>query len=315
MTMQNIPVISIADLGDTATLAALDAACRDWGFFQVVEHGVPAEVTQALQQAMQRFFALPREAKRAILRTAENPWGYFDQELTKNTRDWKEVFDYGPPSGDVLRPQWPADLPGFREAVLDYYRACEALALRLLDVLSINLGMPADHLRATFAPEHSSFVRLNYYPPCPTPVRPDGLQPASGGYLGINHHTDSGVLTILLQDDQPGLEVYRHGGWHLVEPRRDAFVVNIGDVVQVWSNDRYRASLHRVVANTAHARYSAPFFLNPAYAAEYAPLPSMVDAANPPRYRAINWGEFRSRRAAGDYADYGEEVQISHYRI
>ena len=74
-------------------------------------------------------------------------------------------------------------------------------------------------------------------------------------------------------------------------------MVNIGDVVQVWSNDRYRAALHRVLANTRQPRYSAPFFYCPAYDTDYAPLPSTVDTAHPPRYRAINWAEFRARRA------------------
>ena len=123
------------------------------------------------------------------------------------------------------------------------------------------------------------------------------------------------MLTLLLQDDQPGLQVFRNGAWHLVMPRRDALVVNIGDIVQVWSNDRYRAALHRVVTNQQKGRFSIPFFLNPAYETDYAPLPTMIDANNPPRYRSINWREFRSRRAAGDYADYGEEVQISQYQI
>ena len=103
--------------------------------------------------------------------------------------------------------------------------------------------------------------------------------------------------------------------WHLVEPRSDALVVNIGDMVQVWSNDRYQAALHRVTTNTDNPRYSAPYFFNPEYRANYAPIPTMVDADNPPRYREINWGEFRRLRADGDYADYGDEVQISHYRI
>ncbi len=117
-----------------------------------------------------------------------------------------------------------------------------------------------------------------------------------------------------MQDAQPGLEVFRNQRWHLVEPRADALVINIGDIVQVWSNDRYRASLHRVVADESAERFSAPFFFNPAYDMNYAPLPSSIDAQHPARYSAINWGEFREQRAAGDYADYGEEVQISDYR-
>ena len=100
-----------------------------------------------------------------------------------------------------------------------------------------------------------------------------------------------------------------------IAPRPDAVVVNIGDIVQVWSNERYLAPLHRGLASAAAERYSVPFFLNPAYSAVYAPLPSTIDARNPPRYRPINWREFRAKRAAGDYADYGEYAQLSQYAL
>ena len=106
----------------------------------------------------------------------------------------------------------------------------------------------------------------------------------------------------------------RRARWHLVEPRRDALVVNIGDIFQVWSNDRYRAALHRGLANAEHERFRAPFFFNTAYESRYAPLSSVIDERNPPAYRAIVWREFRARRAAGDYADQGEYAQISDYR-
>ena len=315
MNLPSVPVISIARLADPATRAALDAACRDWGFFQVVDHGVQESVTAGMHRAMRDFFGQPLPAKRAVMRSADNPWGFYDQELTKNTRDWKEIYDYGPADGDAVRPQWPDSLPSFQSAVLEYYAACEALSFRLLGALSRNLGMPEEHLAQGFVPQHSSFLRLNYYPPCPNPERPEGLAAARSGHLGINHHTDAGALTVLLQDDQPGLEVFRHGQWHLVEPHADALVVNIGDIVQVWSNDVYRASLHRVTANAMAERYSAPFFFNPSYRTDYAPLPSTVDAEHPPRYRSSNWGEFRRQRVAGDYADVGDEIQISHYTV
>ncbi|MBN1240974.1 MAG: hypothetical protein JXB36_20915 [Gammaproteobacteria bacterium] len=315
MATQNIPVISIARLDGGETLAALDQACREWGFLQVVDHGIDDAVIDALYREMRAFFVQPMPAKRAISRTADNPWGFYDRELTKNTRDWKQIYDYGPPDGAALRPQWPAGMPAFRPAVEAFYGACEKLALQLLSAVAVNLGMPRDALHADFVPAHTSFLRLNYYPRCPNPERTAGLATPKSGHLGINHHTDAGALTLLLQDEQPGLEVYRYGEWHLIEPRRDALVINIGDVVQVWSNDRYRASLHRVIASAGAERFSAPFFLNPSYAACYSPLPTTVDERHPPAYRSINWGEFRALRAAGDYADCGEEVQITHYRI
>ena len=314
MSSRTLPVIDISHTGRDATRCEIDAACRDWGFFQAVGHGIDGRTIAALKREMRAFFAQPLDAKRAILRSAQNPWGFYDQELTRRTRDWKQVYDYGPPDGTVMTPQWPRALPGFRTAIEAFYAACDAVALRLLHVVALNLGVPATTLDSAFRPAHTSYLRLNYYPRCPRPERPVDSVVAKNGYLGVNHHTDSGALTLLLQDDQPGLEVLHDGSWHLVEPRRDALVVNIGDIVQVWSNDRYRAALHRGLAAADAERFSAPFFFNPAYSAAYAPLPSTVDARHPPNYRPILWQEFRARRAAGDYADHGEYAQISDYR-
>src|SRR5690606_19046040 len=166
--------------------------------------------------------------------------GFYDRELTRHTRDWKQIYDYGPPDGGALVPQFPRDLPAFRPAIMRFYEACDALALELVRAIAANLGMPRRALDRHFRPDHTSFMRLNYYPPCPAPARPADSSTARDGYLGVNAHTDAGALTLLLQDEQPGLEVLHDGTWHLVEPRDDALVVNIGDIVQVWSNDRYR---------------------------------------------------------------------------
>jgi isopenicillin N synthase-like dioxygenase len=313
MSAGALPVIDIRDLRRAATHRAIDAACAEWGFFQVVGHGIDERTLGALRREMRAFFALPLAAKHAIMRTAENPWGFYDRELTKQTRDWKQIYDYGPADGKAIVPQLPRELPGFAPAIGRFYAECDALAFELMEVIAANLGMPPGALDACFRPHHTSFLRLNYYPPCPTPARPTDVSTARAGHLGVNAHTDAGALTLLLQDEQPGLEVFHAGEWHLVEPRRDALVVNIGDIVQVWSNDRYTAALHRGLASAHAERFSAPFFFNPAYHTQYAPLPSTVDAQHPPRYRPIHWGAFRARRAAGDYADHGEYHSISHY--
>jgi isopenicillin N synthase-like dioxygenase len=199
----------------------------------------------------------------------------------------------------------------FEPAVRACYASCTALAMRLLAAIASNLGVSPEVLARGFDSAHTSFLRLNFYPKYPLENRSDAHQRP----LGVGEHTDSGALTILMQDEQPGLEVQRDGRWHLVEPRPGALVINIGDIVQVWSNDRYKAALHRVaVANPAEERYTIPFFLNPSYETTYEPLPTTVSAHQPAAYRRISWREFRGLRAAGDYADIGEEVQIHHYR-
>ena len=303
------PLIDVEGFGNTGWHAGLDAACREWGCFQIVGHGVPQDVLDALLQASDEFFSLPHAEKLAIERTGQNAWGYYDQELTKNVRDWKEIFDVGPPEehGPMRgsTPQWPTRPNGFKAAVEAYSEAAERVASELLAGVSVCLGMPPSHLASDFAGAHSSFLRLNHYPLCDAP----------DANLGISPHTDAGAVTVLLMDAQPGLQFEHRGEWVTVKPIAGALTVNIGDIVQVWSNDRYAAPLHRVLANAHAERYSAAFFYNPSYDCRYAPLPGIVSAASPARYHGINWGEFRAARAAGDYADYGEEIQISQFRI
>jgi isopenicillin N synthase-like dioxygenase len=127
--------------------------------------------------------------------------------------------------------------------------------------------------------------------------------------LGVHHHSDAGALTLLWQSDTAGLQVYRDGYWFGIPPIHDAFVINIGDMVQVWSNDLYVAPQHRVIAMNQVDRFSFPYFCNPSYDAVVEPLNLAAT-----HYRPIHWGEFRRKRADGDFADYGVEVQISDYR-
>ncbi len=318
--MNQVPVIDISTLlEDSRALAVLDKACRNWGFLQVTGHGLDGRLLSAMHEQTKTFFALPVTEKRRIIRTSSSDWGFYDQELTKNVVDWKEVFDVGyaetegPLAGAM--PKWPESLPEFKGTMLAFIDACRVVGHRVLAGISANLGMPADYLAAAFRSRDTSFLRLNYYPVCDDPAPADAQTVPSSGHLGVNRHTDSGALTVLLQNAQPGLQVYRDGTWHLIEPRSDALVINIGDIVQVWSNDRYRAPLHRVILSREVPRNSAPFFLNPPCAVNYAPLPSLCNENDPARYQPINWGEFRARRGAGDYADYGEEIQISQFRI
>lgn len=301
---------------------ALHRPCESLGVFHVTGHGIPAEELDEFDAAMRAFFDLSEADKEGVRRSRENAWGYYDRELTKNRPDWKQVFDYGA-ERDANDPsaqhsdgcnRWPEGFADSKPALLRHYRSCERVALALIRALSASLGFEPDRLDSFFA-DHSSFVRLNHYPPCADPAPPDAGWFPDRGRLGVHHHSDAGALTILYQDEVAGLQVRTGGRFQLIEPVRGALTVNLGDMLQVWSNDRYRSAVHRVLANPDRERYSAPFFLNPRYDAVCEPLASASLAEASPRFRPISWAHFRDRRSAGDFADYGSEIQIDDFRI
>lgn len=303
-------MVPVIDLGSAPghSVERLAAACAEWGFFHVVNHGIDARLIASLQAASRDFFSLPLHIKQTVSRTIDNPFGYYDRELTKNLRDRKEIFDYAP--GETTL--WPASPPGFQAILEDYALACHRLALRLLAVCCEGLGADRDTLERHFEGGHSSFLRLNHYP-FKDPLAGADAPPA--GPYGISQHSDAGAITVLLQDEVAGLQVLKNDSWVDVTPVADTLTINVGDMLQVWSNDRYIAPLHRVRASSEMARYSAAYFCNPDYSTVVAPLSNATSAAEPAHYQPISWAEFRRLRALGDYGDYGEEIQISHFRV
>eukprot|EP00879_Flechtneria_rotunda_P009471 GHRR01009914.1.p1 GENE.GHRR01009914.1~~GHRR01009914.1.p1 ORF type:complete len:398 (+),score=78.90 GHRR01009914.1:2576-3769(+) len=328
-------------------------ACCTWGFFQLVNHGVSQDLLNEHYAAMTRFFALPMPDKLSCKRSVDNSMvstcmdrgrrhlglsalrqvhegicfeqqqaitqttqGYFNDEYTKNKLDLKEGFDFrhtpnpGLPDdhSDNYDPQgvnrWPEVQHEFRETNQRYFREMSRVAFRLLEVFAMGLGLPHNALHHLFQPSHTSFLRLNCYP-----VRQDA--PPDG--LGISPHKDAGFLTVLVQDTVPGLQVLHGGQWHLVPPVPGALTINVGDMAQVFTNDRFYASNHRVLQSELSPRYSRAFFFNPSHGANIEP--SISNDRETPHYHPINWWEFRRKRFEGDYANVGEEVQIDWYRI
>ena len=329
MPDEEVPVIDLTPLreGDYAACAqAVAEACAEWGFFQVVNHGVDPALCVARDEQMRAFFALPIEEKRAIRRSADNARGFFDDELTKQRRDWKQCLDFGNPASrdwaradddaananlDGFNRFPPASrLPDFRATMSRYFDALTALSNDISKVMAVGLGMPADYFTDRLHAAHSSFLRLNYYPVCDEVAAPPEPAP-----LGISPHKDAGFLTVLAQDpDCHSLQVRKRGTddtWATVHPLPDAFTVNTGDMAQIWSNNRYHAPEHRVLTSSSRVRYSAPFFLNPAFDSVVSPLPSL----GTPEYLPCVWGYFRAQRFAGDFADYGTEIQISDFAV
>lgn len=316
----NIPTIDISTGLDTpAVIDQIGLACEDWGFFQITGHGIDTELRREFFLAMATFFDLPQASKWLVSRTEENFWGYYDKELTKNQLDCKEIFDIDANLDNLLKADahsnsgdsvpWPTELPQLQSIVVKWLQACEALSQNLLGAICVALGEASEVLNPFFMKKHTSFLRFNYYPTDPDQYSAENDETIAS--LGIHSHTDAGALTVLAQDCVPGLQVRKGDTWHSVIPEQNSFIINIGDMVQVWSNDRFTAPQHRVLASSHQPRYSAPYFYNPSYETICSPL---VETDESSKYKPISWHEFRRGRAAGDYADVGEEIQISWYR-
>lgn len=327
--MADIPVIDVGALrqgvpGRPEAVAAVADACRRYGFFQVTNHPIPAADIAAVWQAAREFFALPMAAKRQLARSLGNPMGYYDRELTKNRRDRKEIFDFAHVPHPELpddhpdnvspidgRNQWPDALPAFRQVMTAHFAECASLSRALLDAFADHLGVGRDVFRGACGRRHASFMRLNHYPVEDVLDASERAAAPAVGEFALSPHTDAGVLTVLLQDGNGGLQVEGEDGWMDVPPVDGALVINVGDMMQVWSNDYFRAVNHRVIPVRGAARYSVPFFFNPRYDAVCTPLVRDGDTA---RYLPVTWGDFRRERARGDFADYGTEIQISALR-
>lgn len=279
--MTSLPVVDLtAWNGDeTDRLQFADAVrtiCHDIGFFQLVGHGVdPAFIDRHI--AMQRrFFELDDEQKEAIekLRSPHfRGWERVGAELTGGRPDLRQQLDLSvenPVRGLDLDPaylrldgpnQWLDEsvLPGFQAHMAEYFATMSALADTLLDVFSLALGLEVGHLRQVFGELPLSLVKLIDYPPTP----PDGA--------GVNPHHDAGFLTLLLQHDVGGLQVEGvDGSWIDVQPRQDAFVVNLGEMLQEMTGNYFVATTHRVIA--ADARQSSAWFHGPDLTTRLEPL-------------------------------------------
>ncbi|KAK7273940.1 hypothetical protein RIF29_15008 [Crotalaria pallida] len=316
-----IPVIDLSSQNKQQLISEIGKACEEWGFFQVIKHGVPFEVSRKVEIVADKFFKQSIDEKKKVKRDEVNAMGYHDGEHTKNVRDWKEVFDYlvedttqVPSSHEphhkelrTLTNQWPQYPPDFREALQEYAREVENLAYKLLELILLSLGLAGDKFHGCFK-DQLSMVRLNHYPPCPFPDIA----------LGVGRHKDPSALTVLAQDDVGGLQVKRKsdGEWIPVKPTPDAFIINVGDIVQVWSNDKYESAEHRVVVNTERERFSVPFFFFPAHHVMVKPVEELLNEQNPARYREYNWGKFFANRNRSDFKKRDvENIQIQHFWI
>ena len=313
--MQKVPSIDIHQ-PTVAQVAEVDAACRDHGFFFIQGHGLDDLIERTFDES-RRFFSEPRARKLALARTEDGPLGWYDRELTKQFRDCKEVFDFMEAEGPIGQKlnRWPETLAGFKEAQIDFFSAFSTLAKLTVDLVHKALATPRECIAEHSGSPQSSTVRLNHYPTY-DPVPSDEIAPLRElGETALGHHTDPGVLTLLLQDDAGGLQAHSlDDGWIDIPPEPGQVVVNIGDTFQVWSNDLYRSGMHRVKPIETKSRYSIPYFYNPSFQQIIEPIPGIGEAQS--HYRSFTWQEFIQARVDDNFSDLGDEdTQASHFRI
>ena len=273
--MEGLPIVDVAPLvlgsGDVAgTAAAIDSACRSHGFFYVVGHGVEPALQQRLDRAARAFFALPETTKAEIaMARAGRAWrGWFPVggELTSGRPDRKEGVYFGaelpashprvaagvPLHGANLFPSEPADLG---PAVLAYLDALTDVGHALARGLALALGHDAAWFDRTLTSDPLVLFRIFHYPPDP-----------SADEWGVGEHTDYGLLTLLLQDANGGLEVRGpDGAWIPAPPVPDSFVCNLGDMLERMTDGAYRSTPHRVRNTSGTSRLSFPFFFDPGW--------------------------------------------------
>ncbi|CAA0807567.1 2-oxoglutarate (2OG) and Fe(II)-dependent oxygenase superfamily protein [Striga hermonthica] len=252
----NVPLIDLSPLSspepDPAALrqliAAIGGACENWGFFQVVNHGVPPDSLRRIESSARDFFALPKEEKRRVARDEVNPTGYYDTEHTKNVRDWKEVFDF---------------------------------------TVQVPTVIPATHV----AGDEGLKEMVNHWPEYPPKMRK------------------------ICEEHAAEIQRKSDGKWVLVKPTPDAYIINVGDIIQVWSNDKYESVEHRVKVNSEKERLSIPFFFNPAFYTMVEPLAELLNDQSPAKYRAYNWGKFFTTRKLSNFKKLDvENIQIHQFK-
>lgn len=295
-TQAGIPLLDVAALRGNpsghealASVAQMDAACVNSGFFVVTGHGLDDEL-MAIFAAARSFFALPADEKQRVAMVGDE--GYVP--IGGRRAGAKEMYDVGYFSGAA---PWPR-LDGFREVIERYQVAALALAADVLRGLAIALDIGATFF-ADRMQRPQCFLRLLRYPP-------GNGAPTRGGDAVTGAHTDYGTITVLATDGVPGLEIRATDDeWTPVEapPGSGGLVVNLGDMLARWTNGRYASTAHRVVDTGGRERLSVPFFVNPDPDTTVACLPSCVSPANPCRFEPITAAEFLRRRIDGTIPD------------
>ncbi len=308
MSTEKLPVINVAALleGGNAqdTTREIARACRDLGFFYAIGHGVSAETLAQLNSGSRKFFALPEAEKMKIAMARGGiAWrGYFPVggELTSGRPDRKQGLYFGSELGaDDVRVQagvplhganlFPDLAPELKPAVLRFMEEATRSAHAIMQGVALSLGLDAQYFQRTYTAEPTLLFRIFEYPA------------GDDESWGVGEHTDYGLLTLLAQDENGGLQVKTPSGWIEAPPIEGALVCNIGDMLDRLTGGVYRSTAHRVRNVSGKSRLSFPFFFDPGWDTEIVPLPAHANAHDDSSER---WDRANVHAFSGTYGDY-----------
>ena len=298
-TSTQLPVIDLgaymANKPGSLELAAKQVreALENVGFFSIVGHGVPWEQVEEIYDWARRYHDLALETKRDHLMSSGN-MGYIGiggAQIRDRAHSLNAAFFMGRPGSK--RNQFPSDtiLPGFRSAAESYYRTLESLCLKILPLYALAADMAKDYFQSFFSPSLAT-LRVTHYPDVP----------AEDDQFGIDTHSDAGFMTLLPTNTVNGLWIESETGWFQVDQEPMSFVVNSGDTLRSWSNNRFRSTRHRALNESGGDRYAIPFFFDPRADTSIEPLSGCVDELNPVTVSAYRYGDYLRTFMQAEYA-------------
>ncbi|KAJ9169594.1 hypothetical protein P3X46_017763 [Hevea brasiliensis] len=286
--LQQVPVIDLEGIETCGrrlkVINEIRNASETWGFFQMINHGIPVNVLDEMLASVKRFHEQPQEVKMEwYSRDSKRPVRFFcngDLLVNKSPANWRDTIAFDFQDGELDPCLYPQIC---REAVSEYIKHVIKMSKTISELLSEALGLRRDYLSELECMETESLV-CHYYPICPEPDLT----------LGTTKHTDPSFLTILLQDNTGGLQVLHQNQWVDVPPEEGALVVNIGDFMQLISNDKFRSVEHRVLAGGIRPRTSIACFFYPSTANKFKPYGAVQEllSGNPPIYRETHIAEY-----------------------